>query len=326
MTPANGPEIGVLLAAASLDYWLADPQTWLHPVQVIGWAIQSLSQLFLRWFLRPGSRRLAGVVLGVVIIGGSGGLSWLLLWTLQQQSPLLALFLQVVGLASCFAGRSLARAARAVLSALEQEDLALARQRLSYFVGRDTEQLTEVEILRATLESIAENTVDGATAPLFYAILGTCLASIGPLPLALAYKAASTLDSMVGYRRQPYTDLGWFSARLEDGLTWLPCRLTVLTLALWCGRPRPVLALCYRDAPQDPSPNSGWSECVYAAILKVQLGGVNTYQGISKEKPLLGDPVDPPSGEKVRQALSLSRTCLLLWLGLATLALLSPIY
>ncbi|BFM38459.1 adenosylcobinamide-phosphate synthase CbiB [Synechocystis sp. LKSZ1] len=320
MIPAHWSSLGVLVAAAGLDYWLADPQAWLHPVQVIGWGIQGLSQLFLRWFRRPSPRRLAGIVLAVTIIGGTGGLAWIALWGLDQFSPALALLLQIIGLASCFAGRSLALAAEDVLSALALGNLELARQRLSYFVGRDTEHLTETEILRATLESIAENTVDGATAPLFYAILGAGLPGVGPLPLTLAYKAASTLDSMVGYRREPYTDLGWCSARLEDYLTWFPCRLTVLTLALWSGRPRQVLALCCRDAPQDPSPNSGWSECVYAAILNIQLGGVNTYQGIPKEKPLLGDPVNLPSAEKVRQALYLSRTCLLLWLSFATLA------
>lgn len=326
MTSAHGPSIAILLTAAGLDYLLADPQAWLHPVQVIGWLIQGLSQLLLRWFQRPKPRRLAGVALATIVIGGSGGLSWIARWSLEQLSPSLAMLLEIVGLASCMAGRSLALAAQAVLSALATGQLDLARQRLSRFVGRDTEQLTETDILRASLESIAENTVDGATAPLFYAILGAFLPGVGCLPLALAYKAASTLDSMVGYRRQPYTDLGWFSARLEDGLTWLPCRLTVVTLALWSGRPRAVLALCWRDAPQDPSPNSGWSECVYAAILKVQLGGNNIYQGIAKEKPLLGNPEDDLNVAKVRQALHLSRTCLLLWLGLATLALLIPAY
>ncbi|MGH2412651.1 MAG: cobalamin biosynthesis protein CobD/CbiB, partial [Microcystaceae cyanobacterium] len=139
----------------------------------------------------------------------------------------------------------------------------------------------------------------------------------GSVPLALAYKAASTLDSMIGYRQEPYTDLGWFSAQLEDYLTWLPCRLTVLTLALISGNPQYVLQICRRDANKDPSPNSGWSECVYAAILGVQLGGTNIYSGVVQQKPLLGDGIDPITPDKIYQALALTRNCCLIWLGLA---------
>jgi adenosylcobinamide-phosphate synthase len=135
------------------------------------------------------------------------------------------------------------------------------------------------------------------------------------VPLALGYKAASTLDSMVGYKSAPYTHLGWASARLDDLLTWLPCRLTVVTIALLSGRPRHVLKLCRRDAPQDPSPNAGWSECAYAAALDVQVGGQNTYRGNVTHKPLLADPVRPITPERIQQALSLTRRIFLLWLA-----------
>ena len=223
-----------------------------------------------------------------------------------QISSLLAIAVQIIGVASCLAGRSLAQAARSVLLPLQNQDLASARQALAQFVGRDTEQLNETEILRATVESVAENTVDGVTAPLFYALLGAAIPGLGPWPLAIAYKAASTLDSMIGYRRQPYADLGWFSAQLEDRLTWLPCRLTVLMLAILSGQPRKALRICRRDGPQDPSPNSCWSEGIYAAILGVQLGGDNLYQGLVKSKPLLGDRRLPLTLNTVEQALSYS--------------------
>ncbi|MDY7016471.1 MAG: CobD/CbiB family cobalamin biosynthesis protein, partial [Cyanobacteriota bacterium] len=163
-------------------------------------------------------------------------------------------------------------------------------------------------------ETLAENTTDGATAPLFYAILGALVPGIGSLPLALAYKAASTLDSMVGYRTEPCADLGWFSAQLEDRLTWLPCRLTVAAIALFSGKPRRVWQLCRRDAPQDPSPNSGWSECAYAAALGVRLGGTNTYNGIVKEKPRLGESDRPITLDIIARSLALMRACLLLGL------------
>ena len=187
-------------------------------------------------------------------------------------------------------------------------------------MGRDTENLSKAEVLRAVLETVTENATDGVMAPLFYAIVGAFL-PIGSVPLALGYKAASTLDSMVGYREPPYTHIGWFSARLEDGLTWVPCRLTVLTLALLSGRLRQVLQICQRDAPQDPSPNAGWSECAYAAVLGVQVGGSNPYKGIVKHKPLLGNATHPITAEVIAQATRLTRRIILIWLGGAIAAL-----
>ena len=312
------------MLAAIEDYLIGDPWGWVHPVQVMGWGINQYTRAIA--FYQPLSqeqwqRRLRGIILGLGLIFGSGLIGWLIIWGLTQIHPWLGTAGSAVLLASCFAGKSLRVAVQDVLQPLNAGDIAQARSRLSLYVGRDTQDLAESEILRAILETVAENAVDGVTAPLFYAILGAFIPLIGAAPLALAYKAASTLDSMVGYRREPYQDLGWFSAQLEDRLTWLPCRLTVLTLSLFSGRPGSVLAICRRDAIKDPSPNSGWSECVYAAILKVQLGGKNIYQGEVKEKPLLGDAVESISIEKINYALSLTRYCFLLWLAIAVIVL-----
>lgn len=308
----------ILLLAAIEDYLIGDPWGWLHPVQVMGWLIQKYSDLALK-FGSPGCpRRLLGIILGLSLIFGSGCFGWLIVWGGQQIHPLMGQGIAVIGLASCLAGKSLRLAVADVMEAISTTtDLNLARSRLSLYVGRDTANLSETEIYRALLETVAENAVDGVTAPLFYAILGSLIPGLGALPLALAYKAASTLDSMVGYLREPYTDLGWFSAQLEDRLTWLPCRLTVITLSLVSGRPLQVLKICFRDGVQDPSPNSGWSEAVYAAILKVQLGGKNTYRGVIKEKPLLGDPLEPIDSDKIVQALNLTRYCFCCWLAIA---------
>ena len=309
----------ILLLAAVEDYLIGDPWGWLHPVQVMGWAIQKLSDLMLKFLDSPRSRRLAGIFLGLILIVGSGFIGWAIVWSLPKVHPLLGNAIEIVLLASCFAGKSLRVAVKDVLDAIAQEDLIEARLRLSRYVGRDTENLSESEILRALLETVGENAVDGVTAPLFYAILGSFIPGLGVLPLALAYKAASTLDSMVGYRREPYTDLGWFSAQLEDRLTWFPSRLTVLTLSLFSRKPLQVLSICRRDGVKDPSPNSGWSEAVYAAILGVQLGGKNTYQGVVKEKPLLGDDLEPISTDKLDRALNLTRYCFLSWLAIAVI-------
>jgi adenosylcobinamide-phosphate synthase len=321
ITPARPTDAAIVLAlAAFLDYGIGDPWNWLHPVQVMGWGIDRYSQFCFKRFQHPVLLRMAGIVLTITTIGVSGLIGWGLIHTARLVHPGLGLLTEVILLASCFAGRSLHQAANAVLQPLMAGDLSAARSHLSLYVGRDTEDLSQAEILRAVLETITENATDGVMAPLFYAIVGAGL-SIGSAPLALAYKAASTLDSMVGYRAPPYPQFGWCSARLEDGLTWLPCRLHVLTLAVITKQPRRVWQLCQRDAVKDPSPNSGWSECAYAAVLGVQVGGVNRYKGIIKHKPYLGEPIYPISPEKIEQAKRLTRRCFLLWLTIATVGL-----
>jgi adenosylcobinamide-phosphate synthase len=311
----------VLLLAATLDYLIGDPWALPHPVQVMGWAISHYTEFVLKRFNSPRQRRLAGVVLGIGLIIGSGIVGWLIIRAASWLHPLLGIVIEIVMVASCFAGKSLRIAAVEVLQPLTNRQLDQARSKLSQYVGRDTDKLDEPEILRAILETVTENATDGVMAPLFYAIVGAFFPPVGSLPLALAYKAASTLDSMIGYRDEPYTDLGWFSAQLEDRLTWIPCRLTVMTLALLSGKPQEVWQLCRRDAIKDPSPNSGWSECAYAAVLGVQVGGTNWYKGVAKQKPLLGNPIYPITPAKIEQALTLTRYCFLIWLAIAILSL-----
>ncbi|MEM8639860.1 MAG: adenosylcobinamide-phosphate synthase CbiB [Cyanobacteria bacterium P01_G01_bin.54] len=306
--------LAVILGAAFLDYLIGDPWSWLHPVQVMGAWISRIHRLLYRCCGVGWPRRLAGVGLGLSTILGSAAISWGLVWGATQLQVYLGMGVAMILLASCLAARSLHQAAWDVVRPLQAGDLVTARIHLSCYVGRDTADLSEPEILRAVLETVAENTTDGVTGPLFYGLLGLWT-GVGAVPLAMAYKAASTLDSMVGYRREPYTDLGWFSAQLEDRLTWLPCRLTVGAIALLSGHSRQVWRLCARDAPQDPSPNSGWSECAYAAALGVQLGGENRYQGVMKVKPRLGDPEQAITVEVVVRALGLLRWVCWLWLG-----------
>lgn len=323
----------IFILAALVDYLVADPQKWLHPVQVIGWFITKFSNWLIaqeftaqsgdsqalnfksRERLTPNQQRAWGVILGITVIVETGLCSWLLIYLTGLLNVWLKMIVEIVLLASCFATRSLNQAAIAVIEPLQANNLSLARTQLSQYVGRDTEKLSQPDILRAVVETVAENTTDGVTAPLFYALVGSIIPGLGPVPLAMAYKAASTLDSMIGYRRLPYLYIGWFSAKLEDILTWVPCRLTVVTLAIISGKPRRVWEICRRDAPLDPSPNSGWSESVYAAILGVQLGGMNTYKGVKVSKPLLGDAVQMIEIKTVFDALQLTRICFLTWLG-----------
>jgi len=309
--------LSILLIAAILDYSIGDPINWLHPVQFMGNAISWYCQLVFKNLVNPLALKLVGIGLTIGLILGSGIAGWLTVSAAGWVHPGLGMIADTILVASCFAGRSLRNAAEAVLQPLLAGEIAEARQVLSRYVGRDTANLSAEEILRAVLETVAENATDGVMAPLFYAILGTAIAIHYNFPLCvlpLAYKAASTLDSMVGYREPPYTDLGWCSARLEDYLTWLPCRLTVITLALISGKPRQVWRICQRDGIKDPSPNSGWSEGAYAAILGVQLGGTNWYRRIPKTKPLLGDSLHKIALSDIRRSLQLTRTCFLIWL------------
>lgn len=317
----------ILVLAAIWDYIIGDPRFWIHPVQIMGWIIQNYTKFVIKIISNNLLRCLAGIILGLSLILGTVAITWLIVEITARINIVLSIVIQILLLASCFAGKSLRVAAEDVLEPLLVFDLATARSKLSRYVGRDTKQLSQIEILRAILETVAENAVDGVSAPLFYAIVGAMIPGLGAVPLALGYKAASTLDSMIGYLREPYTDLGWFSAQLEDRLTWLPCRLTVFTLALFSGKPRRVLAICLRDAMLDPSPNSGWSESVYAAILGVQLGGKNSYDGVVKEKPLLGNRDREITPAIIQQALALTRHCFLLWLAIGvSIIILSPLH
>lgn len=312
------PAIVVTLGAASgLDFILGDPWSLPHPVQLMGHYIQGYQQLLLSRVRSPQGQRFLGIILMLSLGILSMAMSGRAIAIATYFHPWLGQGLAIVLLASCFAGRSLRRAADDVLKPLSTGDLVAARDRLKRYVGRDTDNLSEIELHRALFETATENAVDGVLAPLFFAIVGAAVTPLGAAPMAMGYKALSTLDSMVGYREMPYRDLGWCSAKTEDIATWLPCRLAVLSIALWSGQPRQVLRLCRRDAHRDPSPNAGWSECAYAAALDVQVGGQNTYRGVIKEKPLLGDDLRPLTAERVEQAFKLTRRCFLSWLGLA---------
>ncbi|MBL1210055.1 adenosylcobinamide-phosphate synthase CbiB [Geminocystis sp. GBBB08] len=309
----------IIYCASILDYFLGDPWGWIHPVQLMGWLINLYTNSILNNIDDKLLRKIAGVILVIGLVIGSGAFTWLLIDITIKINHYFGILIQVILLASCFAGKSLRCAAEDVLHFLRKDDLPQARYRLSFYVGRDTDNLSTDEVYRAILETITENTTDGVTAPLFYALLGCFVTVIGCVPLAMSYKALSTLDSMIGYKKEPFTDIGWFSARLEDYITWLPCRLTVLTLAIISGNFRKNITECRQYAIKDPSPNSGWSEGIYAVILGIQLGGENTYKGEKKLKPLLGKPLKKIDQNTIQQALLLARSCFLLWLFTATL-------
>ncbi|MOA09758.1 cobalamin biosynthesis protein [compost metagenome] len=169
---------------------------------------------------------------------------------------------------------------------LRRNDLPAARRSLGMIVGRDTDDLAQPEIVRGTVETVAENIVDAVVSPLFYAL-------IGGAPLAMAYRAVNTLDSMVGYKNDKYINLGWASARLDDVANFIPARLTALMLigASWLLKldARGALRMVRRDASSHPSPNSGYPESAVAGALGIRLGGHNSYHGVMSFRAYMGD-------------------------------------
>jgi len=314
----------------------------------MGWWISLLRRGAEAWAgTRAWKLRLAGGLITLVLVGGSGLAGWAV-ERLALAFPALGLPLLVVALASALAGRSLDQAVGGVLKALPnsvqavqkqtgqnqadhagnkptQEGLQPARRALAWIVGRDTADLDAPEILRAAAETASENAVDGLFAPLFWMLVGAGIWSLnpalpGPLALAWGFKAASTLDSMLGYRRGRLRWLGTAGARLDDLLVWLPCRLVAVSLPLAAGQPGRslgVLAAARRDGAADPSPNAGLSQAAYAHVSGVQLGGSNSYGGQIRSKPLLSAGLPSPDQAAVLQMLQLNRRLELIWLTAA---------
>ena len=322
--------------AAALDWLIGDPRWMLHPVQVMGWLIQRLRRLVEAWCRdSPLKLRLGGLLITLLLMGGSGLAGWWIerLALIGSGFAGLGWSLLLLGLASALAGRSLHKSVMEVIHVLptgESGDLNPARQKLSWIVGRDVRELDASGIVRAAAESASENAVDGLFAPLFWMGVGTWLWTVGPgwpgpLTLAWMFKASSTLDSMLGYREDALRWLGTAGARADDWLTWLPCRLVMLSLPLVsCGWNRwsRLVRAAESDGRKDPSPNAGRSEAIYAHCIGIRLGGQNRYNHQWREKPVLASFSPAPDAAAVKRILKATLKLELLWVsGLVLLQL-----
>jgi len=279
-----------LLMAYVLDLAVGDPRWLPHPIRWIGAWIVRCERVFLRPNGSSTQQRIMGIVFWFSVVGAVALCAFLALrvafWIHWVPGVALSTWMAFTVLAT----RSLHGESADVARALEAGDLPLARERLSWIVSRDTSQLEEPEIVRALLETVAENISDGIVAPLFYLALG------GPV-LAMAYKAVNTMDSMVGYMNDRYRYFGWFAAKVDDGVNWLPARMSGWLLVLgaaWTGLDwRRARLIMKRDANKMKSPNAGYPEAAAAGALGVQLGGSSVYFGQKVEKPTLGDGGSP---------------------------------
>ena len=287
--------IAALIAGFVLDLLMGDPEWLYHPVRLIGGLISRLEK---RLRARGGNLRRSAVILTVTTV----------LVTMAVTAGILVL-LQLLGRIPLFIGMALldwmgiavtcmAKEARGVGKALEK-GLPEARKQVARIVGRDTQNLSGEEIIKATVETVAENTTDGVISPLFWALLG------GPV-LLWGFKAANTLDSMVGYMDEKYRDIGWSSAKLDDILNYIPARLTALLMilaAFLTGMDGPnAFRIVRRDHANHKSPNCAWSEAAAAGAMHIQLGGTHEYFGKPVEKPTIGDADRLAEREDIRRA------------------------
>jgi adenosylcobinamide-phosphate synthase len=315
-------------AAWLVDRFAGDPEWLPHPVRLIGFATTHGEAA-----LRPTrqSRReqsrlyelLAGAALTAAVVAGSYSATRQLLRIARHCSPTLGHTLELLLAWSCLAGRNLEQEAAFVIGAIEAGDLIHARHRLARIVGRDTQHLDQPEICRATIETLAESACDGIVAPL-------CYMALGGVPLAMAYKAVNTLDSMIGHADARYFYFGKAAARLDDAANLLPARLTAALLVAAAavhpdGHALAAWRTWRRDRCQHKSPNAGQPESAIAGALQVRLGGDNTYAGERVATPPIGRAFPRASVAKTRRALQLvSLTTILAVAGAALLSAAMP--
>jgi adenosylcobinamide-phosphate synthase len=309
----------VLGCAYVMDLAVGDPEWFPHPVRAIGrltLAGQSCA--------KPGHRSPAhdlfnGVVLTGAVVLLTVGTTVLLLSASARMHPYAAFATETLFAWTALATGSLLTEARRVLRTLDENDLPGARQQLSRIVGRDTDTLTESEVARAVIETLAESTCDGIVAPLCYLV-------VGGVPAALAYKAVNTLDSMIGHREAPYTYFGRFAARADDVVNFVPARLAawaiIMAAALTGNDAACAARVWWRDRRRHDSPNAGHPEAAMAGALGVTLGGVNYYDGVASVKPSLGAGQAGATKEAARRACKVTLTASALACAVALLVLL----
>ncbi len=289
-----------ILAAYLLDLIFGDPPSFPHPVKGIGWLINKLEEPF-RVIIKK--ERIAGVFFACTIII----LIWLATFTVTQAAYFfnnyLGIVISIIIIYTSLSVKDLGVESLSVFRALKEGNLNKARTSLSKIVGRDTANLDEGEIIRATVETVAENIVDGIISPLFYAFLGGA-------SLAMAYKAINTLDSMVGYKNKRYINFGWAAAKIDDIANFIPTRLAVifLVLASWMSGYNPIKTwnITMRDAGKNPSPNSGFPEAAIAGALGVRLGGLNYYNSTAVQKSYIGDNSNPLNKLHIKESIKIA--------------------
>ena len=276
----------ILIPAIILDLILGDPNFYPHPIVIIGKLISYLEKHLRDDSDKKELQRFKGIVLVIltlVIVFISIYILSRIIFTFNQY---LGIIFHILILYSMIAIKGLYKAGIEIYRDLKNDKLNKARKHLDMIVGRDTETLNRQEIIRAVVETVAENTSDGIIAPIFYFLVG------GPI-LAVIYKTINTMDSMLGYKNKKYKYFGWAAARLDDIANFIPARITAIFIIIAAFIYRKDYKRAYntviKDAKKHDSPNAGFPEAAVAGALKIQLGGINKYFGEPSKKPLLGE-------------------------------------
>lgn len=286
-----------LILAFILDYIIGDPYWLWHPICGIGSLISKTESIIRYIFPKTlKGERIGGILLFIVVVFISFSLPFILLYFLFKINFGLGFIVNTFFCTQIFAANCLKKETVKVYDALNRNDIERARTNISYLVGRDTQRLSREEIIKATVETIAENTTDGVTAPMFYMI-------IGGAPLGFLYKAVNTLDSMIGYKNEKYINIGRFSAKADDLLNFVPARITAIFMIISSF----ILKLNYknafkifkRDRNKHSSPNAGQTESVTAGALEIQLGGDAYYFSQLYKKASIGDKIREVRNEDI---------------------------
>ncbi|WP_236652747.1 adenosylcobinamide-phosphate synthase CbiB [Chitinophaga vietnamensis] len=258
------------------DLLLGDPRGWPHPVKLFGRLISTGT----RWLNRGGGRLFKGALLTLLLCAGTFFIFWWIGRCLERW-PLAWYAFTSLFVFFALANKSLLQEGREVFDTLHTQGLEAGRQRLSWIVGRDTSQLSAQQVRIAVMESMSENLSDGVIAPL-------CFYAAGGLPAMMLYKMINTLDSMIGYKRDPYCYFGRAAARLDDVANFIPARLTAILMVIVSGNAR-AWRFIRRYGRAHASPNAGYPEAAMAGILNTRFGGPNTYHGVLVVKPYIGE-------------------------------------
>ncbi|ERI94461.1 cobalamin biosynthesis protein CobD [Clostridiales bacterium oral taxon 876 str. F0540] len=276
-----------IAAAVIIDLILGDPYWLPHPVIFIGRLIKFIENKARAAAHNDKQLKYFGGAMVIIVTSICFLSTAAVLYAVWRIKPLFHI-INICVLWTTIAARCLRDESIKVYNALKNNDLILARKYTSYIVGRDTNGLDEKELIRAAVETVAENTSDGVIAPLFYSL-------IGGAPLAMMYKGVNTMDSMVGYMNEPYTHIGFFPAKTDDWFNFIPARITGIIMCIASPLMKSSIIKSFkimmRDRKNHKSPNCAYPEAAAAAILKVQLGGNNIYFGKLVEKPTMGDKV-----------------------------------
>tara|TARA_Y100000589_G_scaffold211088_1_gene199064 strand:- start:1668 stop:2678 length:1011 start_codon:yes stop_codon:yes gene_type:complete len=323
----------LILGSVGFDLLTGDPEFLIHPVQIIGFYIKKLSDFSVKLSQRKDFLNIAGLFITITTIFFSYFIGkFIEINYFQSNSKIFWGVINLLGISSCIASKNLLSSAKEIAiyyqshSEIENKK-DLLREKVQRLVSRDVSTCSMDTLLRSTTESLTENSVDGIFGPLFWIFIGGILINFsfylpGPLSLGFAYKASSTLDSMIGYKHFPLNHLGFFSAKCEDYASYLPARLLLFTLPLIKKNQysyKYLIKKAFYEGGKYESPNAGISQAIFALILNINLGGENKYRNKVIIKPKLNPQGSNCDVQSIHKICNLILMLKLLWVALFTL-------